>query len=45
MVSDDYCFAGRQTEEGFMIYKEDELGIRDEGGGESQQLRSSCTRN
>ncbi|KAG8855511.1 hypothetical protein FRB96_007015 [Tulasnella sp. 330] len=23
----------RKTEEGFLIYKEDELGIRDEGGG------------
>lgn len=43
MVSDICRFAGRQTEEGFMIYKEDELGIQDEGGGESQQLR--CSRN
>lgn len=36
MGSDDDHFTGRKTEEGFMIYKEDELGIRDEGGGESQ---------
>ena len=26
---------GRKTEEGFSIFKEDELGINDEGGGES----------
>lgn len=43
MVSDNFRFVGRQTEEGFMIYKEDELGIRDEGGGELRQLR--CSRN
>lgn len=34
-------FPGKQTEEGFMIYKEDELGIKDEGGGESSQLYRS----
>ena len=26
-------FSGRKTEEGWSIYKEDELGIRDKGGG------------
>ena len=26
--------AGRRTDEGFLVYKEDELGIQDEGGGE-----------
>ena len=24
---------GRKTEEGFLVYKEDELGITDQGGG------------
>lgn len=28
-------FLGRRTEEGFVIYKEDELGIHDTGGGRS----------
>lgn len=28
-----FYFLGRKTEEGFLIYKEDELGIGDEGGG------------
>ena len=28
------CLLGRKTEEGFSIYKEDELGITDQGGGQ-----------
>lgn len=31
--SDSSLVTGRKTEEGFSIFKEDELGIGDEGGG------------
>ena len=32
---------GRQTEEGWSIYKEDELGMSNEGGGETPRCCSS----
>lgn len=36
--SDSPSGLGRKTEEGFLIFKEDELGIGDEGGGETNSL-------
>jgi hypothetical protein len=34
---------GRRTEEGYAIYKEDELGINNEGGGQLAQLSFALT--
>ncbi|KAJ7492816.1 hypothetical protein FB451DRAFT_1219654 [Mycena latifolia] len=34
LESTNHLSSGRKTEEGWSIYKEDELGIGDEGGGE-----------
>lgn len=37
-VADLISLAGRRTEEGFSIFKEDELGINVEAGGEPNRL-------